>query len=235
MAFLVVVLLVLPAIGAAVVACLGSGRALLARQISLGVTLGGAAIAVIVAIGFLASQDTTIQRTTFSPMFVPGATGAKSDRTTWNLIDFNAGRDTKSAANLGAIQFYIGIDGMNLWLLVLTQILMVASVLISWNAVQERVHEFHAWLLLLGFGMTGVFLAFDIILFYVFFELTLVPLFFLIGIWGGPERRHAARKFFIYTLAGSLITFLGLDRGRDRRLEPKDRSDPHAHLLDSNT
>jgi NADH-quinone oxidoreductase subunit M len=58
--------------------------------------------------------------------------------------------------------------------------------------------------------MTGVFLAFDIILFYVFFELTLVPLFFLIGIWGGPERRYAARKFFIYTLAGSVVTFLGL-------------------------
>src|SRR2546425_13363067 len=58
--------------------------------------------------------------------------------------------------------------------------------------------------------MTGVFLSFDIILFYVFFELTLVPLFFLIGIWGGPERRHAARKFFVYTLAGSVITFLGL-------------------------
>ena len=58
--------------------------------------------------------------------------------------------------------------------------------------------------------MIGVFLAFDIVLFYVFFELTLVPLFFLIGIWGGPERRDAARKFFIYTLAGSLITLLGV-------------------------
>ena len=99
---------------------------------------------------------------------------------------------------------------MNVWLIVLTSILMVSSVLISWNAVTERVHEFHAWLLLLGCGLMGVFLAFDIILFYVFFELTLVPLFFLIGIWGGPERRHAARKFFIFTLAGSLITFLGL-------------------------
>src|ERR1044071_9250906 len=87
---------------------------------------------------------------------------------------------------------------------------MVSSVLISWTSVTERVHEFHAWLLLLGAGITGVFLAFDIILFYVFFELTLVPLFFLIGIWGGPERRYAARKFFIYTFAGSVITFLGL-------------------------
>src|SRR5437773_1609644 len=82
--------------------------------------------------------------------------------------------------------------------------------LICWTAVTHRVAEFHAWLLLLGTGMVGVFLAFDIILFYVFFELTLVPLFFLIGIWGGPERRHAARKFFIFTLAGSVITFLGL-------------------------
>src|SRR5207237_7821036 len=76
--------------------------------------------------------------------------------------------------------------------------------------VQERVNEYYAWLLALESAMIGVFLAFDIILFYVFFELTLVPLFFLIGIWGGPERRHAARKFFIYTLTGSLITLLGL-------------------------
>src|ERR1700722_12595564 len=87
---------------------------------------------------------------------------------------------------------------------------MVSSALISWNAVQQRVHEFHAWLLSLGLGMIGVFLPFDIVLLYVFFESTLVPLFFLIGIWGGPERRHAARKFFIYTFAGSVITFLGL-------------------------
>src|SRR5436305_10517203 len=98
---------------------------------------------------------------------------------------------------------------MNVWLIVLTALLMVASVLISWNAVTERVHEFHAWLLLLGVGLTGVFLAFDLVLFYVFFELTLVPLFFLIGIWGGPQRQYAARKFFVYTLAGSLITLLG--------------------------
>src|SRR5207237_2515782 len=76
--------------------------------------------------------------------------------------------------------------------------------------VQERVNEYYAWLLALESAMIGVFLAFDIILFYAFFELSLVPLFFLIGIWGGPERRYAARKFFIYTLTGSLITLLGV-------------------------
>jgi NADH-quinone oxidoreductase subunit M len=140
---------------------------------------------------------------------VPGSQSSNTTATTWNLIDFNAA-GTQKDKRLGAIQFYVGIDGINIWLIVLTQILMVASVLISWTSVTERVHEFHAWLLLLGCALTGVFLAFDIILFYVFFELTLVPLFFLIGIWGGPERRYAARKFFIYTFAGSVVTFLGL-------------------------
>src|SRR5438093_9333302 len=87
---------------------------------------------------------------------------------------------------------------------------MVHSVLISWKWIEERANEYYAWLLLLGTAMVGVFLSFDVILFYVFFELSLVPLFFLIGIWGGPERRHAARKFFIYTLTGSVIFLLGL-------------------------
>src|SRR5438132_13018651 len=75
---------------------------------------------------------------------------------------------------------------------------------------QARTSEYCAWLLVLQAGMVGVFRSFDMILCYVFLELTLVPLFFLIGIWGGPERRHAARKFFIYTLTGSVIFFLGL-------------------------
>jgi NADH-quinone oxidoreductase subunit M len=209
---LVVVLLLLPAVGAIVVACLGQGRALLVRQISLGVTVADAALALVLAFAFLSGRTPAKDSTTFHPEFVPGSTTEAPHTTTWNLIDFNIARDpnAKNAPKLGAIQFYIGLDGMNIWLIVLTAILMVSSVLISWNAVEERVHEFHAWLLALGFALTGVFLAFDIILFYVFFELTLVPLFFLIGIWGGPERRYAARKFFIYTFAGSIITFLGL-------------------------
>src|SRR5439155_26798764 len=121
------------------------------------------------------------------------ATAADRHRTTWNLLPIG------SQAH---VQFFVGIDGINLWLIVLTALLMVPAVLVSWTAITERVHEFYSWLLVLGTGMVGVFLAFDIILFYVFFELTLIPLFFLIGIWGGPERRYAARKFFIYTLTG---------------------------------
>lgn len=207
---LLLLLILLPAGAAITVACLGAGRALLVRQISLGVTLASAVFALILALAFL-TQRGEMKDSTYRPEFVPGAASKSPEKTTWNLIEFPAGRDDKGETpRTGAIQFYVGLDGMNIWLVVLTTILMVSAVLISWTAVDDRVHEYHAWLLALGCGMTGVFLAFDIILFYVFFELTLVPLFFLIGIWGGPERRYAARKFFIYTLAGSVITFLGL-------------------------
>ena len=90
-------------------------------------------------------------------------------------------------------------------------LLSVAAVLVSWDAVREQARGFYALLLLLQAGMLGVFLARDVILFYVFFEFTLVPLFFLIGVWGSPGRcQLAARKFFIYTFAGSVLTFLGL-------------------------
>ena len=128
-------------------------------------------------------------------------------KTQENLLPLHA---TANGTVDSAVQFYVGIDGMNVWLILLTALLMVTSVLVSWTAITERVHEFHAWLFVLQLGMTGVFASFDVVLFYVFFELTLVPLFFLIGIWGGSQRQYAARKFFIYTLAGSLVTVLGV-------------------------
>jgi NADH-quinone oxidoreductase subunit M len=109
-----------------------------------------------------------------------------------------------------ALQFYVGLDGLNVWLILLTSFLMVPAVLVSWTAIEDRGAEFYAWLLTLAMPMLGVFYAFDSILFYVFFELTLVPLYFMIGIWGGPMRRDAARKFFLFTLAGGVIALLGL-------------------------
>jgi NADH-quinone oxidoreductase subunit M len=108
------------------------------------------------------------------------------------------------------IRFSVGLDGLGLWMFGLSALLFVPSVLISWEAIEERAPLFYAMLLLLEFGCLGVFTARDIILFYIFFELTLIPLFFLIGIWGSEERRYAAIKFFLFTLAGSLLTFLGL-------------------------
>lgn len=108
------------------------------------------------------------------------------------------------------LEFYLGLDGISVSLILLTTILTISSVLVSWTAVKERAAEFYACLLILETGLIGVFCAFDLLLFYVFFEFTLIPLFFLVGIWGGPLRRYAAGKFFVYTLAGGLITLLGL-------------------------
>jgi NADH-quinone oxidoreductase subunit M len=108
------------------------------------------------------------------------------------------------------IRFSLGLDGLSLWMFGLSALLTVTSILVSWEAIEERAPAFYALLLLLETGMLGVFAARDIILFYIFFEFTLVPLFFLIGIWGHEQRRYAAVKFFLFTLAGSLLTFLGL-------------------------
>jgi NADH-quinone oxidoreductase subunit M len=202
-------LLAVPAVTAVVVALLGARRGALIRWLSLAATLIDLVLVLVLVVDYLSgvrpippiAAQPRDKVATFQPEMVPGADPANRHKTTWNLIDFG---------RLGAVQFYVGLDGINLWLIVLTAVLMVPAVLISWKAVDERVNEYYAWLLLLGTGMLGVFLSFDVILFYVFFELSLVPLFFLIGIWGGPERRYAARKFFIYTLTGSVIFFLAL-------------------------
>jgi NADH-quinone oxidoreductase subunit M len=203
---LLVLLLALPVAAAIVVALLGPRRLPAIRWISLAVTVADLVIAALLAIGFVeiradAPPQAAEPVPTFRPEIVPGATAADPHRTTWDLV---------SIGSQGAVQFFIGLDGLSVWLVVLTALLMVPSVLISWEAITERANEYYAWLLLIGTAMTGVFVSHDIILFYVFFELTLVPMFFLIGIWGGPERRLAARKFFIYTLTGSLVTLLGV-------------------------
>jgi NADH-quinone oxidoreductase subunit M len=193
MAILVLLILAIPLAAAMIVAVLGPGRGSAIRRISLAATAVNFLFALILACGFSASQKVGEETGTFRPEFV----------TSWDLLRFGSSPGA-------AIQFYVGLDGLNVWLVLLTALLMVSGVLVSWASIQERVNEFYAWLLVLETAMLGVFLSFDIILFYIFFELTLVPLFFLIGIWGGPQRRYAARKFFIYTFAGSVITLLGV-------------------------
>ncbi len=108
------------------------------------------------------------------------------------------------------VRLSLGLDGLSLWMFGLSALLTVTAVFVSWEAVTDRPVGFYVLLLVLESAMLGVFAARDLLLFYVFFEFTLVPLFFLIGIWGHEERRKAAVKFFVYTLAGSLLTFLGL-------------------------
>ncbi len=116
------------------------------------------------------------------------------------------------------ISFHMGVDGLSILLLLLTTFLTPISILSSWTAIEDRVKDFMVFFLLLEVGMVGVFLAQDLFLFYVFWEFTLVPMYFLIGIWGGPNRVYAAVKFFLYTMAGSIlmllaILWLGINQG----------------------
>ena len=111
--------------------------------------------------------------------------------------------------SLGA-HYHIGIDGISLLLVMLTTLMGFIAVLGSWNAVQDRVKEYYAMFLLLQAGMIGVFISLDFFLFYIFWELVLVPMYFIIGVWGGPRKLYAAIKFFLYTLAGSVLMLLGI-------------------------
>ena len=111
--------------------------------------------------------------------------------------------------SLGA-NYHFGIDGISMLLTLLTTLLGFIAVLSSWTAVKTRVKEYYAFLLLLQTGMLGVFMALDFFLFYVFWEVMLVPMYFLIGVWGGPRKLYAAIKFFLYTLAGSVLMLLGI-------------------------
>ena len=108
------------------------------------------------------------------------------------------------------ISYHVGLDAISAPLVALTGLLVPLAVACGFASIKHRVREYYAWMLALTAGMFGVFVARDVLLFYIFFEFTLVPLYFLIGIWGGPERRWAANKFFIYTFVGSMITFAGI-------------------------
>jgi NADH-quinone oxidoreductase subunit M len=108
------------------------------------------------------------------------------------------------------IEYHLAVDGLSILLVLLTTFLTPISILSTWTAVEERVKDFMIFFLLLEVGMTGVFLAQDLFLFYIFWEFTLVPMYFLIGIWGGPRRIYAAIKFFLYTMAGSILMLLAI-------------------------
>ncbi len=111
--------------------------------------------------------------------------------------------------SIGA-SYHIGIDGISLLLVMLTTLIGFIATLSSWNAVDDRLKEYYALFLILQTGMLGVFLSLDLFLFYIFWEVVLIPMYFIIGIWGGERRLYAAIKFFIYTLAGSVLMLLGI-------------------------
>jgi NADH-quinone oxidoreductase subunit M len=103
------------------------------------------------------------------------------------------------------IRYHVALDGLSLWLVLLSTLLTPIAALVSWNYIDKRVKEYYAFLLLLEFGVIGVFVSMDLFLFYVFWEVSLVPMYFLIGIWGHERRIYAAVKFFLFTMAGSVL------------------------------
>ncbi|HEV7373579.1 MAG TPA: NADH-quinone oxidoreductase subunit M [Pyrinomonadaceae bacterium] len=107
-------------------------------------------------------------------------------------------------------RYHVGVDGISLWLVLLTTLLVPISILSSWTSVKKRTLSYYVFLLVLESAMIGVFVSLDLLLFYLFFEASLVPMFFLIGIWGGERRIYAATKFFIYTAIGSLLMLVGI-------------------------
>ena len=108
------------------------------------------------------------------------------------------------------IQYHVGIDGISLFLVLLTTVLTPIAILSSWNSIEKRVREYYLFMLLLETGMIGVFVALDLFLFYVFWEVMLVPMYFLIGVWGGQRRIYAAVKFFLYTMVGSVLMLVAI-------------------------
>jgi NADH-quinone oxidoreductase subunit M len=172
-----------------------------ARQFALVASLGTLFVSIALANAFFQlPQDTSGPRAPVQPRY----------STTYHWLSYGDAAENESGQPRLQFDFILGVDGISLVLILLTTLLTVSCVLISWVSIRERPAGFYASLLLLEAGLLGVFSAFDMIMFYVFFEFTLVPLFFMIGIWGGAKRRYAAIKFFLYTFVGSLVTLLGL-------------------------
>jgi len=168
-----------PVIGAAVILFIPSGR----KEIIKTVAAAAAAVPLILAVQLFIKFD----RTSSGFQFV--------EHYTW-IESFN-------------IEYFMGIDGLSVPMVLLTALLSFICVIASWG-IEKSVKGYFALFLLLEAGMFGVFCALDFFLFYVFWEVMLLPMYFLIGIWGGPRREYAAIKFFLYTLAGSVLMLLAM-------------------------
>jgi NADH-quinone oxidoreductase subunit M len=127
--------------------------------------------------------------------------------TTVATMQFAEGNEWIKAWN---IYYRLGVDGISVLFVALTALLTVISIMVSWTAIQDRVREFMAAMLFLEAGMIGVFTALDLFLFYIFWEAMLIPMYLLIGVWGGPNRLYAAIKFFLYTLVGSVLMLIAI-------------------------
>ena len=170
----------LPLVGAILIAFLPSGRPQLVRYAALGVALLTCAVSLVLLVGFSAANP-----------------------------DFQFVEQADWIPMFG-IQYKVGVDGLSMALVVLTTTLTAISILASFGPIQTRVKEYMISFLILEVGMTGVFVAMDLFLFYIFWELVLVPMYLIIGIWGGKNRIYATIKFVLYTLVGSLLMLVAI-------------------------
>ena len=211
MATLLLVVLFLPLGGAVFLLATSRGENQSVRSGALVTSIVTAVLAGVLVINFPADGDPQVQPTDAESAEAEFAENRYAETDLSWLA--NTPADSSTATTRGRsldVRFSVALDGLSLWLFFLSTILVVTCVLVSWNAISERALTFYTLLLLLETGILGVFAAQDIILFYVFFEFTLIPLFVLIGVFGSEQRHYAAIKFFLYTFAGSVFTFLGL-------------------------
>ncbi len=204
MSTLLLITIFLPAVGAAILAAMTQAGHKAVRNVALTFSLVTLATA-----GYLTWQYTQLPADPGSGAEVSSQQADVSGESRDNFAGVDYAWFVSEESNMD-IHFSLGLDGLGLWMFALSALLVVVCVLVSWEAIRDRAAGFYALLLLLEMGMLGVFAAKDLLLFYVFFEFTLFPLFFLIGIWGSEERRYAAIKFFLFTFTGSVLTLLGL-------------------------
>jgi NADH-quinone oxidoreductase subunit M len=177
---LLTAIVALPVAGALALLGFGRGRDALVRQVALGIAL----VTFLLSLGLLAGFDAGSADFQFV------------ERHEW-LPDFG-------------VSYHVGIDGISLWLVVLTTFLTPIALLCSWESVEHRVRDFSLFMLTLEAAMLGVFISLDLFLFYVFWDAMLIPMYFLIGIWGYDRRIYAAIKFLLYTMAGSVLMLLAI-------------------------
>jgi NADH-quinone oxidoreductase subunit M len=217
---LLLLVLVTPLAGAALTAVSGRAARRVAAYAAAGhlILVAGTCTLYAGVVQYETDRDTGgPDRLSFRPHAVPGDVGHSGDsgmyahRTGWSLLSFGPAAPADGGAVPADVQFFVGLDGLGLPLVALTSLMTLFAVLLSWDTVTDRPAGYYAWLLVLEFALVGAFVSFDAVLFYAFFELTLVPAFFLIGRYGvGGNRRDAARKFVLYTLLGSLLTLVGV-------------------------
>ncbi len=174
----------LPLLGALALLAVPSHQTALLRRVALGTTLIVAALGLGVFLRFDAAEAGAQQMVSASWFTLPGA-----------------GID---------VAFTLGVDGISLLMVALTALLMPIVILSTYDHIGKRVKEFFVWMLVMETGMLGVFLSLDLILFYFFWEVSLIPLYFIVGIWGGKNRLYATIKFFLYTVAGSLVMLVAV-------------------------